>query len=490
MQLQPNYGPGGPDDTFESTSLAVQGGQIYVAGSILNVYDDFGEGGPSVLAVARLDINGNLDASYGGAAPAPPPDQKIFYNSLATPGWAFAVEPGVGDSFAPMLVQSDGQALLSVNSSLYQFSADGRTLALVPNSGSSNMITQPDGKLLAAAISYDPTNGYSLILTRLNPDLTPDTTFGPAGEVQAILNVSLDPSIIPGISSVFLQSDGNVVVAMDLNDIENNNYIGTVGSIITRVLGKAAPGQTVHEGDTVTLTGTATDPGAADVPTLAYAWSVTKDGAAYQTATGTTYQFNPSDSGTYVVTLTVTDKDGGTSSTSDAFLVQDAPPTSVQIVNPSITSSGQVSFSANMTGPSTGDQAADGYTINWGDGTAATNVAATANNGNGSLVLPSHTYAAPGLYTITLTASEDAAKANRRRPWSYTVQRPTTASRSRVEAQCRPGGRYHQRRGQFHDDQRPDKSWLPIPEGNDTYTVNFGSNLTTPITLAGSGRTA
>ncbi len=90
------------------------------------------------------------------------------------------------------------------------------------------------------------------------------------------------------------------------------------------------------------------------------------------------------------------------------------PPTSVQIVNPVISSNGQVSFSAAVSGPTPTDQQAGyGFTIDWGDGSAqapdTTTVAASPNNGSGSLVLPSHTYA-PGIYTVGLTATDDGGQ--------------------------------------------------------------------------------
>ncbi len=44
---------------------------------------------------------------------------------------------------------------------------------------------------------------------------------------------------------------------------------------------------------------------------LTYTWIVTKDGNAYTSGTGSTANFQVVDNGSYVVTMTVTDGDGG-----------------------------------------------------------------------------------------------------------------------------------------------------------------------------------
>src|SRR5207302_2653048 len=65
------------------------------------------------------------------------------------------------------------------------------------------------------------------------------------------------------------------------------------------------------EGTGISLTSNVTDPGA---DTFSYAWSVTKNGNAYASGTAANFSFTPNDEGTYVVSLTVTDDDGGSGS--------------------------------------------------------------------------------------------------------------------------------------------------------------------------------
>src|SRR5262249_58402832 len=79
------------------------------------------------------------------------------------------------------------------------------------------------------------------------------------------------------------------------------------------------------EGTVITLGSTVTDPGSAD--TQGYAWAVTKDGRAYASGTQPGFSFTPDDNAAYVVTLTVTDDDGGVGVSSAAVAVTNVPPT-------------------------------------------------------------------------------------------------------------------------------------------------------------------
>src|SRR5207253_1864605 len=90
-----------------------------------------------------------------------------------------------------------------------------------------------------------------------------------------------------------------------------------------------APAESIAEGTAVNLTSDASDAGTAD--TLTYAWSVKKDNAAYDlgetTTDADTFSFTPNDNGSYEVTLTVTDDDGGVKSKAVVIDVTNANPT-------------------------------------------------------------------------------------------------------------------------------------------------------------------
>jgi hypothetical protein len=91
------------------------------------------------------------------------------------------------------------------------------------------------------------------------------------------------------------------------------------------------------EGTAISVFGSATDPGAADVATgLALSWSVTKDGAAFASGSGDSFTFLPDDNATYVVLLTATDKDNGTSTKSASIVIANVAPTALLANNGSI----------------------------------------------------------------------------------------------------------------------------------------------------------
>ena len=103
--------------------------------------------------------------------------------------------------------------------------------------------------------------------------------------------------------------------------------------------------------------------------------------------------------GSYTATVTVTDADLPTSSSSAVVTVNDVAPT-VSLNAPSTGTTGMaVSFSSTATDVSPVDQAA-GFTYSWnfGDGTTGTGAS------------PSHTYSATGTYTISVTATDTYGK--------------------------------------------------------------------------------
>lgn len=117
-------------------------------------------------------------------------------------------------------------------------------------------------------------------------------------------------------------------VLVTLTDDDGGSDSATLSLDVTNVAPvaviNALPGPLL-EGETITLTATVIDPGSGDVPS--YAWSVTRDGTLYATGSEPSFPLVADDQGTYVVSLTVNDGDGGSHTADEVSLaVGNAPP--------------------------------------------------------------------------------------------------------------------------------------------------------------------
>ncbi len=163
----------------------------------------------------------------------------------------------------------------------------------------------------------------------------------------------------------------------------------------------AGQNETVNEGTCVTLTGSFLDPDDANLHT--YDWHVVaSSGQQIADGTGLTYQFVPGNAGTYTLTFTVKDQNGGSASAEVAITSLDVPPV---LIAPTLT---QTVAPGQNESINLGDLATTGVgpfvdTIQWGDGQSSI----YDPTGSGALAF-NHTYATPGPYTIIETVSEFA----------------------------------------------------------------------------------
>jgi large repetitive protein len=152
------------------------------------------------------------------------------------------------------------------------------------------------------------------------------------------------------------------------------------------------------------------------------------------------------DNGVYTVTVTVTDDDGAATSKSFTVTVGNITPT-LNIVGDQTINEGAVLSFANLGGvtdpgfdnpnrPGNASVEAFTYTVNWGDGTNPD--AGTVNYVPGSPgVLTvgsfggSHTYADNGVYTVTVTVTDDDGAATSQDLPGDCQQRDTDADRRR-----------------------------------------------------------
>jgi uncharacterized delta-60 repeat protein len=151
------------------------------------------------------------------------------------------------------------------------------------------------------------------------------------------------------------------------------------------------------EGTAITLGSTASDPAGANDP-LSYAWSVTKGGSAYTLPGGTNttssgFSFTPDDNASYVVSLTVSDGDGGSTTDSKTIAVSNVAPTATVGSDTPITLGGQVTISFTDQADASSADATAGFLYSYdfdGDNTFEVYQSTSASR--------SFTYTAPGVY--------------------------------------------------------------------------------------------
>ena len=145
---------------------------------------------------------------------------------------------------------------------------------------------------------------------------------------------------------------------------------------------------------------------------FAYAWSF-GDGTTQSGSLNPSHTYpNP---GSYTATVTVTDANKLTSSSSVAVTVNDVAPT-VSFTDPPAVAGSPVSFTASATDVSPAVQAA-GFTYSWnfGDGTTGTGASTT------------HTYTSAGTYTVSVTATDMYRSTSQPATKTMTVSNATQA---------------------------------------------------------------
>jgi hypothetical protein len=160
----------------------------------------------------------------------------------------------------------------------------------------------------------------------------------------------------------------------------------------------AGPDLTVNEGDTVNLTAGFVDPGNTDTHTRA--WQVAaSNGQVVAGGSGSSFSFVPVDNGTYVVTLTVTDDDGGFDAGTTVVTVNNVAPQQVNAgLDRTVNEGTSVSLTASFVDPGL----ADSHTLVW---------QVAASNGQfvpgGTANVFSFTPTGDGSYVVTFSVTDD-----------------------------------------------------------------------------------
>ena len=341
-----------------AAALAVQpDGKIVVGGTFEPSY---GSGTPDVV-IARLNPDGTFDQSFGGD------------NVFGQPGWT--VTDLGGDDFAhTLLLQPDGRIVLGGSSdwdfALARYEADG---TLDPSFGSGGVVTTPfvDGQAEDYDLALTPGGrilavGYDadeLALARYLPDGQLDAAFGAGGTVRTDVDGTGGWQWAAG-HGVAVEPDGRIDVA------------GVFGAefLFARYLPDGQPDPAFGTGGTRTLS--AGGPGGArDLARL-------PDGSlvAAGDAGGDLALVKLRGAGWHGV---------GVRNVAPALSLDG--PAAVGVNEP---------YAVTFSAADPGDDAVTQWQVDWGDGSAP----ATYGGQAGSA---SRTYATPGAYTVSLTATDD-----------------------------------------------------------------------------------
>ena len=205
--------------------------------------------------------------------------------------------------------------------------------------------------------------------------------FGDAGTATgATATHAYDDDGAYTVTATITDDDGGSVTVTDVSDIAN------VDPVIVLIDGPV----TGAEEELLTWTVTATDAGAADTLTYTFDFG---DGSPAVSGPDAEASHAYEDDGTFVLTVTVDDDDGGSTSDTLVIEIENGPPVIDTMAVPAFADEGSpVTLSATAT-----DAPSDTLTYDWDFGDS--NTAAGDN--------VTHAWADDGVYTVTLTVTDD-----------------------------------------------------------------------------------
>lgn len=249
----------------------------------------------------------------------------------------------------------------------------------------------------------------TLALTFADPDALDTHTVSVAwGDGSTSAPVSLAAGVTTFDTSHVYADTGVYSVVVTLSDsaahtvtaggsVSPSNVVPVVGSLTL------SPSSVVDH-QTLTVSGSFTDPGTADTFTLTIDWGDTK--SSTQALAAGTRSFSASHSydaaGPVTITATVADRDNGKSSASTSLVVlpSNHAPADLVVQATAVLEGGTTTLSVSFTDVEAGDTHT--VAVVWGDG-ASESVSLAPGVTSTS---PTHTYADSGAYTVSVTVTD------------------------------------------------------------------------------------
>jgi len=245
---------------------------------------------------------------------------------------------------------------------------------------------------------------------------------------SSTVNLAAGVLTFSGVAHQYLDNpsgapDGSYTISVTVTDKDGGSTSATTSVQVDNVapsnLNLSLSATTINEGSSTSLGGSFVDPGALDTHTVVINWgdggsSTVNLAAGVLTFSGVAHQYLDSPSGapdgSYTISVTVTDKDGGSTSATTSVQVDNVAPSNLSLTlsATSIHEGSSTSLSGTFVDPGTLDTHT--VAINWGDGATSTvNLAAGVLNFGGV----SHQYvttpggAVSGSYTISVTVTDE-----------------------------------------------------------------------------------
>jgi PKD repeat protein len=228
-----------------------------------------------------------------------------------------------------------------------------------------------------------------------------------------------------GLTAMSSDTYGVMLTVRDDDGGVSDPYTAPVTVNNVRPVLVVAIDQTANEGQELDLSavggapplGLFIDNGQLDTHTATIDWG---DGSAVEDATifsasgsgALAGKHTYADDGVYTVTVTITDDDGGSDTQSFMVTVRNVPPVLVVAVDQEVDEGEELDLSAIGGAPPLGLFIDNGIrdthtaTINWGDGSASEAGTIFFAQGSGAIG-GTHTYADDGVYTVTVTVTDD-----------------------------------------------------------------------------------
>ncbi len=215
----------------------------------------------------------------------------------------------------------------------------------------------------------------------------------PAGYGDSLYAGSGDDTIVAG------SADDTIAGATPEDTIVYGSGTVTQLSAAPILFVSIGPNQTVNEGQSITLSGTFIDPN--DTEDYTYAWTATNSlGEEVALGSGSSFVFTPGNAGTYTISYTVSDQDGGSGSASMQVTAQAVPPVLTAPVATQYAVEGE-SATINLGSLTVAGSGPWTLTVQWGNGHSST----LNPTGSGPLSY-SYTYSYEGSYTISESVTE------------------------------------------------------------------------------------